>query len=411
MPFIRRRGVAAAAAVIAAVMMTATACDSNTSHGEATSSASPQVQDDPGVDTGQNAGDTIGGFKLPDGIPAELTGKALQKWKDGGWKDFSHWKSKAEDFANPYIKDFWTPDRVAESTPINTKAASVSDIETQSSSTAQVWAPDGSSRRKAATRAKTAYTRYEPAMGKLFMTGPDGGHSCSAAVVTDPAHPGKSNLVWTAAHCIHQGKSGGWLRNIAFVPSYNNTGRYNLQQASQKFRTTAVTPRGVWWANWATASGHWIKEGNANAGSVGAAYDYAVLHVTPESGSKSLQQTVGSALPVWFNAPAAKNVRNMMDFGYPGESPYDGSKLYECRDARAKRLVVGYTYPSSYPAMYMMGCTMNHGSSGGPFVLAHKGRNYLVSDNALSDMKTYMAGPRLGSDAKRVYLATSNKFK
>ena len=41
----------------------------------------------------------------------------------------------------------------------------------------------------------------------------------------DPAHPGKSNLVWTAGHCVHAGAKGGWYRNIAFVPSYNDAGK------------------------------------------------------------------------------------------------------------------------------------------------------------------------------------------
>jgi V8-like Glu-specific endopeptidase len=233
---------------------------------------------------------------------------------------------------------------------------------------------------------------------------------CSGTVVTDPAHPGKSNLVWTAGHCVHAGKGGGWYRNIAFVPSFDNTGRYDIRQAGQNIRSSAVSPYGIWWADWATTSQAWIQGGSAHQAAVASAYDYAVLHVKPERGHKSLQEMVGSALPVWFDAPAANRITNMKVRGYPAEAPYDGSKMYDCRGA-TKRAVLGYSYPSNYPAQYMIGCTMNGGASGGPWFMTHNGRTYLVSDNSLSDRKTFITGPRLGANAKQVYLATSNKFR
>ncbi|WP_055490498.1 serine protease [Streptomyces sp. TP-A0356] len=412
MPFIRRRGVAAAAAVIAAVMVTVTACDSNKTHDEGKGSASSQAradQSDPGVDTGQGGGRSIGGYKLPDGIPADLTGQALQKWRNGGWKDFSHWKSKAEDFANPYIKDFWTPQRMAQAKstiPVPTQAGSSSS---GSSGTTKAYEPDGPVRRTAATRVASTYHHYAPPVGKLFFTAPEGSMVCSAAVVTDPAHPGRSNLVWTAGHCVHAGKGGGWYRNIAFVPSFNDGARYGIQQATQNVRSSSVSPYGLWWTDWATTSQAWIQ-GGSHQGSVASAYDYAVLHVKPENGHKSLEEMVGSALPVWFNAPAADKIKAMGVRGYPAEAPYDGSKMYDCRGA-TKRLVLGYSYPSQYPAQYMIGCTMNGGASGGPWFMTHNGRTYLVSNNSLSDRRTYISGPRLGDNAKQVYLATSDKFK
>ena len=48
---------------------------------------------------------------------------------------------------------------------------------------------------------------------------------CSGTVVKDPRNPGKSNLVWTAGHCVHAGQAGGWYRNIVFVPAYNDKGK------------------------------------------------------------------------------------------------------------------------------------------------------------------------------------------
>jgi len=413
MPSIRRRGLAAAAVVIAAVMVTATACDSKKGdEGKASSSTSAQA--DKNVDTGENdSGKTVGGFKLPDGLPTDLTGEALQKWKDGGWQDYSDWASKAEDFANPYIKDFWTPERIEQakaSVPSLPTIADVGNTSSGSSSSTKTYLPDGTVKKKTATRVKGTYHRYAPPVGKLFFTTPQGSSVCSAAVVKDPAHPGKSNLVWTAAHCVHAGKGGGWYRNVAFDPSFNNSSKLNMQQAARNYHASNVSPYGLYWANWVTTSGAWIKGGSAHAAATASAYDYAVIHVKPEKGTKSLEERLGSALPVWFNAPAANKVKNMKVRGYPAEAPYDGSKMYDCRGA-TKRLVLGTSYPSKYPAQYMIGCTMNGGASGGPWFLTHNGRTYLVSNNSLSDRRTFISGPRLGTNAKQVYLATSNKFK
>ncbi|MGW0822091.1 trypsin-like serine peptidase [Streptomyces sp. NPDC002845] len=416
MPSIRRRGLAAAAAVIAAVLVTTTACsktDDETKAGaDASSTAQSDTADTADIDTGENSdGDTtIGGLKLPEGLPTELTGDALQKWQEGGWEDFDDWASKAEDFANPYIEDFWTPERIADAKASMPGMVEAGNTASGSGGTTRAWMPDGKVRKQRAAKVKATYHRHAPPVGKLFFTTPQGSSVCSAAVVKDPAHPGKSNLVWTAGHCVHAGKGGGWYRNIAFSPSFNNSAKLNIQQAARNYRAKNVSPYGLYWVDWATTSGAWIKGGAASKGTTAAAYDYAVLHVKPESGSKSLEERLGSALPVWFNAPAANKVKNMKVRGYPAESPYDGSKMYHCQGA-TKRFVLGTRYPSRHPAQYMVGCTMNGGASGGPWFMRHKGRTYLVSNNSLSDRSSFITGPRLGKNAKQVYVATSNKFK
>ncbi|BBC34240.1 putative lipoprotein [Streptomyces graminofaciens] len=415
-PFIRRRGIAAAAAVIAAVMVTTTACSKTEDEGtKASASSNAESNVDTGdVDTGSDGGDSkLGDFKLPEGVPTELSADALAQWKNGGWQDFGTWASKAEDFANPYIEDFWTPERIAEAKENMAQLPSVAEAGTAAKGggkTTQAWMPDGTVKKQNAAKVKATYHKYAAPVGKLFFTTPQGSSVCSAAVVKDPAHPGKSNMVWTAGHCVHAGKSGGWYRNIAFVPSFNNTAKLNITQASNNYRASSVSPYGIYWADWATTSGSWIKGGDASQGTVAAAYDYAVLHVKPEKGAKSLEERVGTALPVWFNAPAANKVKNMKVRGYPAEAQYDGSKMYHCQGA-TKRFVLGYSYPSKYPAQYMVGCTMNGGASGGPWFTSYKGKTYLVSNNSLSDRATFITGPRLGKNAKEVYLATSKKFK
>ena len=59
------------------------------------------------------------------------------------------------------------------------------------------------------------------------------------------------------------------------------------------------------------------------------------MHVTPEKGGsgKSLEETVGSALPVDFNAPAVPKIEQHHGaWGYPAAPPFDGQKLYQCTD-------------------------------------------------------------------------------
>ena len=103
---------------------------------------------------------------------------------------------------------------------------------------------------------------------------------CSGTVVKDPRNPGKSNLVWTAGHCVHAGDDGGWYRNIVFVPAYNDLGK-SERRAGQRARRRR-SPR--------TASGGRTgprprtsgSQGGAERAAAGAPYDYAVLHVKPE---------------------------------------------------------------------------------------------------------------------------------
>jgi hypothetical protein len=224
-------------------------------------------------------------------------------------------------------------------------------------------------------------------------------------VVQDPAHPGKSNLVWTAGHCVHAGKGGGWYRNIAFVPSYNDSGRDAA--ALKNAARDVLAPYGVWWADWASTSDEWINTGSDKGGN-GSPYDFAVLHVTPQrgAGGKSLQETVGAAVPVWFDAPPATGIRSVGAWGYPAAPPYDGQRMYACQ-GRPGRLSLG----GPAPAEYRIGCTMTGGASGGGwFATMPDGRTALVSNTSIGPITdTWLAGPRLGADAKKVFDAMSRK--
>ncbi|MGW0389780.1 trypsin-like serine peptidase [Streptomyces sp. NPDC003042] len=378
----------------AALALTATACGPG--DGEAGGDAKPTVA--VSLPTG-----AAGEIKIPDELKAKLKehGFDLEKWKGGAWKNWKQedWLREAGDYINPIIEGLWDPDRMRDA---EQPQRPVVDPDTGKDQGVTDPTP-------APVTAKAATAPYHssvPASGKVFFDGPEGSMVCSATVVKDPAHPGKSNMVWTAGHCVHAGKSGGWYRNIAFVPSYNNAGK--PAAALKGAPREQVAPYGVWWSDWAQTSDQWIATGGPTGGA-GAPYDFAVLHVTPEKGSgKSLEETVGTALPVEFAAPAVPKVASITATGYPAAAPFDGQKAFQCTD-KAGRLSLN----AADPVMYRIGCTMTGGSSGGGWVAAGAdGKPALVSNTSIGPAKAgWLAGPRLGPEAKGIFDAVSGKYK
>ncbi|WP_228983989.1 serine protease [Streptomyces sp. DH12] len=388
------RPLLASAAVAAALALTATGCGP----GEDAPSGSPSTS------AAQSPGGAgAGKITIPDDLKGRLKehGIDLDKWRGGEWRNWDRdkWLREAQDFVNPIIEDLWDPDRMREAEEPD-RPVEDGDVSGDEGVT------DPTPRRVEAAPVGTPYHGSAPEAGKLLFDGPKGSMVCSATVVKDPAHPGKSNLVWTAGHCVHAGKNGGWYRNIAFVPSYNDKGLSTdrLEAATRE----DVAPYGVWWGDWAQTSEQWIDQG-APVGGQGAPYDFAVVHVTPEKGSggKSLEETVGAALPVDFAAPPVAGITRMEATGYPAAPPYDGQELYRCAD-RPGRL----SLKAGQPTMYRIGCSMTGGSSGGGWVAAGRdGRPALVSNTSIGPVTAgWLAGPRLGAEAKGVYTAVSEKF-
>jgi V8-like Glu-specific endopeptidase len=374
-----------------ALALTVTACDT----GDTAANA------DPSASQGSSNGD--GRIQIPDGIKDKLKehGIDIDKWKNGAWKnwDKDDWLREAEDFVNPIIEDLWDADRMREAEEPE-QEVDESDLSGDQGVTDPTPAP------VKARAVPAGYHENAPEAGKVFFDSPQGTSVCSATVVEDPANPGKSNLVWTAGHCVHAGKSGGWYRNIAFVPSYNDSGMTaaELETATKE----EVAPYDVWWGDWAQTSDQWIEQGGRTGGD-GAPYDFAVIHVTPEKGGdgKSLEETVGSALPVDFDAPAVPQVESITATGYPAAAPFDGETMYQCTDKPGRLSLL-----KSDPTMYRIGCTMTGGSSGGGWVATGSdGKPALVSNTSIGPVSAgWLAGPRLGKEAKGVYDEVSEKF-
>ncbi len=55
-------------------------------------------------------------------------------------------------------------------------------------------------------------------MGKVFFTKGGSSYVCSATVVNSEG----KDTVWTAGHCVHDGKNATWHSNWSFVPVYDD---------------------------------------------------------------------------------------------------------------------------------------------------------------------------------------------
>ncbi|NGN69253.1 hypothetical protein G5C51_35875 [Streptomyces sp. A7024] len=380
MRFIARPALAAAA-VVSALALTLSAC--NEGGGDDNADAKPSAS--------EKKGKEVGGIELPDDLPTSM--EDLDKWKDGGWKqwDRDDWLREAQQFINPIIEDLWDPDRMRDAEPPDKNVEE--DVADDQGVT------DPAPQAVPAQQARTPYTRTTPGVGKIFFDSPQGSMVCSGTVVADPANPGKSNLVATAGHCVHAGQKGGWFRNVAFVPSYNPQGKSATQLKAEQPTEQEIAPQGIWWATQARTTNQWISQGRTEGG-VGAPYDFAVLKVKPKDGrAKSLQETTGSATPVWWDAPKVSEVGDTTAMGYPAAKPYDGERSFSCTDGVGRLSI-----QASQPTMYRIGCTMTAGSSGGGWFAEDGGKRSLVSVTSIGPVTAnWLAGPRLGPEAKKVF--------
>ncbi|MFE0451563.1 trypsin-like serine peptidase [Streptomyces sp. NPDC058914] len=375
--------------LLAALTLSATACE-----------GADDTKADASATTSQAAGTGDGKVRVPSEIADKLSkhGIDVDDWANGGWQDWDKdkWLREAKDFVNPVIEGLWKPERMR-------SAKEADKTVTTKDAIADQGVSDPEPAPVEAEAEKTPYHENAAPVGKVFFDTPEGTAVCSGTVITDVNHPGKSNLVWTAGHCVHAGGEGGWYRNIVFVPAYNDLGRTEAQLGDAT--AAELAPYGNWWADWASTSNGWIK-GGSDTGGAGAAYDYAVLHVTPEASSKSLEETVGGALDVDFSAPSATEVDAMGAWGYPAAEPYNGLKMFKCID-RPGRLSLS----PSLPTMYRIGCTMTGGSSGGGWFRTAGGETKLVSNTSIGPAdNTWLAGPQLGQEAQALYENMSRTY-
>ncbi|MFI6447472.1 trypsin-like serine peptidase [Kitasatospora sp. NPDC050543] len=391
---VRARRTAVGAAVAAAVLLTASACGPDDPSG---SKAAPPPSATPAAATGSatSGGGVIGGLTLPSGIPTSLLEGLPKNWEDlKKWRfeDWDSWASKHV-FNNPVIKDFWNPDKMGDSKPAEPAPPTAAPAKEDG-----VTDPEPAPVKAAAV--PRPYTK-QPS-GKVFFSAEGGRGNCSATVIADPAHPGKSNLVWTAGHCVHAGKGGDFFKDLVFIPAYNNSG---ASSGGKKATLDKLAPLGTWWADKVVPSPQWTAEGGPS-GDAASQYDFAIMRVHNQNGGgKSLEETVGSAVPVWFDAPRDKITITAQ--GYPLVKPFDGQELYKCDGGKPSRL----SFDAKRPSMHTIGCDMTQGSSGGGwFATMPDGKTALVSNTSIGTSEhTSLSGPYLETVAKQALDYISKK--
>jgi len=375
----RARGrAAAAAAVLTALSLAATACeDTDTPNPPpaAVSAAKP-------------------GFDLND---LKSLADKMKDWNADDWEKFAAQLGfKPEDFKA--VKQYWDLGKLQGAKGVKPKEANVAQAKTPTRE--NVVFPS-------AIPAKPEKHPYSPGtavVGKIFMEIDEKtGAECSGTVIADPARPGKSNLVWTAAHCVHEGKGATFFKKISFVPSFNKSG---AASGDKKATFEQVAPYGVWSADAIRVTPQWVAEGGEHGGAV-SQYDFALMHVVNEDGGgKSLEETIGGAVPVWFNAQP-DTVASLSAYGYPADKPFDGLELEHC-DSPVKATL--YVYDPARPPMQSIGCTMTGGSSGGGWFAVKGGKPALIGNTSVGNQQnTMLASPTLTDDARKMYEAFANR--
>ncbi|MEV0186423.1 hypothetical protein AB0I54_45500 [Streptomyces sp. NPDC050625] len=297
-------------------------------------------------------------------------------------------------FANPVVAGLWTIQRMAQARSVDTRVSH--DIGEDSGTAAPDLDPVPVQPQKATQHDTTAVT------GKIFFDTPEGLSVCSGTVVEDPARPGRSGLVWTAGRCVHGQAGGDWFRNIVFVPSYNNFGLEGTARPNGGADQIAPLERG------GPPGRRSPRSGSLTGTPAAVAAPRAPMPrcmCTEQEEPASLQEVIGQVAPVWFGAPSATRISAMAVWGYPAASPFDGERMFSCRD-RAGRL----TNRFGRPVLYRIGCTVTGTFSGGWFARSSVGGLALVSNTSVGPTgNILLAGPRLGESAEELYRCVSDK--
>ncbi|MFD0565564.1 hypothetical protein ACFQ2M_29000 [Kitasatospora saccharophila] len=369
----RRTRNAAAAALVTVLAVSTAACSKSADPSPAASSAQPSsTSSKPSVDI------------------ADVQ-KFLAEVPNWGADDWKKWASqngfKPEDFAT--IKHFWDQEK-----PVAPRGGTSVTPEKQAPSLQKVVLPPS-------VPAKAVPHPYSPdtaLLGRIILKNAEGeDHSCSGTVVTDPQHPGKSNLVGRPRTACTAARAATTTSSSMFLPGYNRSGASSHGKQPEDWQD--IAPLGRWVAQNMVVPPQWTREG-LHVGNQASQFDFAIVRVAPLDDTRSLEEAVGGSVPIAFNLKQA-DIAAPKAYGYPADSPFDGEELEHCDSNTA---LVPFTYNPSRPPMLIMGCTMTGGSSGGGWLTKQGGKAVLFSNVSIGDpVSGWQAGPTLGPEAKNLF--------
>lgn len=166
------------------------------------------------------------------------------------------------------------------------------------------------------------------AIGKLFSSG----GPCTAAVISP------NNIIVTAAHCVYDTSTNTWYKNFSFAPAFYRTG----------------SPYGTFAHSQAKILSGWVDETGKPRPSP---YDVALLKLRNNAQGRPVTFYTGWLGRQW----GVSATQHMHSYGYP-ENLGGGVSMFACE-------------AESYTTVDLllrgnigMGCSMTHGSSGGPWL-------------------------------------------
>ncbi|CAM5616264.1 hypothetical protein BOQ63_032860 [Streptomyces viridifaciens] len=392
------------ASVAALTMVVATGCGPDNSDPAGAQSTAPTV-----------AASASG---KPGAAPLKLpTVQELKTWKLEDWDKWAQ-----ANVITPAVKGYWTLQKLLNAKPkplpqapgqAPTQDPAQPTAQPTGAAPAQPTAaqpPTGPGDLPAVVAAKPVahpFPKNTHVNGKIFFKDGNDDYVCSGTVVSDPANPGKSNLVWTASHCLHGGKGNKYYTDITFAPAFNSNGVLSNGN-KQKSKLEDAEPYGEWGATAGMVSPQWTQEADPEKGGPWSQYDFGIIKVAnPDPNGKSLEETVGGSVPLWFNAPRDQ-LASVSNYGFPEGKPFDGVELEHCDGGKP----AAKPGAPDRPAMLMIGCNMTGGSSGGGWYATKDGKPALVSDTSVGNgANTYEAGPYLEDVAAHMFDYFSKKAK
>jgi len=214
--------------------------------------------------------------------------------------------------------------------------------------------------------------------GRVFFSTHNGGNwSCSGSTVNSAGR----DMVITAGHCVYGSLGGqvageGWHTNWIFVPGYNN----------------GYAPYGVWTARqlWTPTAYYYNQDEGDDMGG-------AILNTNAYG--QHIVNVLGGQGMAWNYA----DDQYVYDFGYPAESPFNGSTLEYCNGSEFNWTGIANTMG--------LPCNFTGGSSGGPWLMAFNGEwGYVngVNDFGYSSLPGYIFAANFGNNAASLYNAMAN---
>jgi V8-like Glu-specific endopeptidase len=205
-------------------------------------------------------------------------------------------------------------------------------------------------------------------------------YQCSGSVIDSPA----GDVVLTAGHCVVDPKTGAVARWVVFEPGYRE----------------GETPFGVFAARSFVTTPEWSS--TAGTSDPDEAGDLALLVLVPNAETgQSVEATVG-ALSIAFEQPREQTYTQ---WGYPGESPYNGEILYSHTTPYAG---VDTSFPPAVRPI-KIASDFTGGASGGPWTVGPASAPTVLSltDYYYETDRRHLYGAYFGAAAREAYEAAS----